>query len=106
MDDTAFENAGNAICNVMTTMMEALFGEDGVMKTHKKWFDGDFWGSGSDAQRMMDVLTGVGSFIGNTAKGIQDMADLKIPIKWDKGEPTAWLHFGEEGTIGKVKKFI
>lgn len=70
-----FENAATNIDTILTHMMFVLFGGTVGEKTYSgvanmEWFEGDIFGNGSNAKRMVDVLSSVGNIISSIATGI------------------------------------
>ena len=72
---------------LITTLLGDAFGKIGK----KYGGSGGFFGSGSDVAEGIASVLGMGEALSNIAMGMQNMAELKFPIGYDKnGKPTGY----------------
>ncbi len=88
-----FKIAQENIGNVLTCINNALLD---VAKDYPELFD-DGWFTDSPAMNAAKVAKKMGEAVGSIAKGIKEIADLKIVSKYDSnGNPTEWIALGQK----------
>lgn len=88
LTETDFNNAATNISTIVTTLGYALL--DLYNKAPEGMFDsgwlGNMIGVKTPFGRIVTGCTGLGKMISSIAKGVKDMADLRIPIYGDDGK--------------------
>ena len=91
IDDKMFTRASNHISEIVTNLGQTVIH---AYEQHPDWFDD---GAESKFTLACTAITGMGEMIGSVAEGIQNYADLKIPVKWDdKGNPTEYKELNDD----------
>lgn len=95
-------NAADAIQVTTNTHMlvGALSGTFAQIGARPDAQDGSWWGGKSTIQKGVDIVRGFGEPLVNLAKGVQDMANLRFPKRWDKdGKAVEWFEAEDIDTI-------
>lgn len=96
-------NAGDALKVSLNThlLIDALsgtFAEIGARPDAQS----SWWGGKSTIQKGIDLVQGMGEPLVNLAKGVQDMANLRFPKRWDKdGKVVEYYEMKDMSTVTK-----
>lgn len=106
MTNNDFKNAQKNVVDIVTNTTMALMK---LYDEHKNWFDEGLFDD-SPIAKVFDVAKDLGSMIANLAKGVVDMANMRVAISWDPktGAATDWTnvtteHFNKAGeNVAKI----
>jgi hypothetical protein len=85
LTETHFTNAGKNIGEIISSFATAI---NTTYDKNKNLFDQATSGKDTPFKRVVDSSLKIGDMISNIAKGIESLANGKVPIKWDKnGKP-------------------
>ena len=104
LSESDFENAGNNIAKVISTMGESIMG---VYKGNEEMFETDpEKHPDSIFSKVVEGCSMMGEMISSIAEGIQAYAELRMPTAFDKnGKPIAFKQLND-GVFGKAAENI
>lgn len=95
-----FELAGQNVSEIVKTLGAALkqtyVDNEDMFSTSLTFVDGKLQGD-TPIIRVINAGRSMGEMVSSIAAGVQDIANLRMPIKWDKdGQPCDWREMTEE----------